>query len=303
MNTSDAPTLSLIIVNFNTRELLRQCLASIHEHEPNAQVIVSDNASRDGSAAMVRREFPSVELIEMGWNAGFAAANNAGLSRARGEFQVLLNSDTILPDDSLSRCAAWMEENPSIGATSPRLVGTDGRPQVCTYRFPKFRDIFRQSLRMSPSENDTNEPGWIAGTALMIRREALATVGGRLDEHYWMYWEDCDLSARLLKNGWRLEPFEGGWIRHLGGASGGGSDSNRRADLHAWYMYGMHRWFTIHRPRHESTGLWLLDGMDVIRKSLRGSIRPERSIEKAQAKALAKVLVGRLRGWRPPVPE
>ena len=136
----------------------------------------------------------------------------------------------------------------------------------------------------------------------MIRRAALASVGGRLDENYWMYWEDCDLSARLLKAGWRLEPFQGGWIRHLGGASGGGIDSCRRADLHAWYMYGMHRWFTTHRSRMESTGLWLLDGVDVLRKTIRGTIRPGRSIEKAQARALARVLIGRLKGRRPQIP-
>ena len=302
MSGIEAPNLSIIIVNYNTRVLLQQCLASVCTHEPGAEVIVADNASHDGSSAMIRREFPQVELVEMGWNAGFAAANNAGLSRATGDFLILLNSDTLLPDQSLSRCAAWMNERPEVGASSPRLIGQDDQPQQCIYAFPRFRDIALQAFRLAPTRRTSDEPGWLAGTALVIRRAALASVGGRLDENYWMYWEDCDFSARLLKSGWRLETFEGGWVRHLGGASGGGADSSRRADLHAWYMYGMHRWFTTHRPRVESTGLWLLDGVDVLRKTIRGTLRPGRSIEKSQARALASVLIGRLRGRRPQLP-
>ena len=302
MSSPAEPFLSIIIVNYNTRELLRQCLASVEIHEPDAQVIVADNASQDGSAAMVRRLFPRVGLVEMGSNAGFAAANNAALLRARGKYLVLLNSDVILPDDTLSRCTSWLNGSPEVGASSPRLIGVDDRPQQCTYPFPRFRDLARQAFRLAPLRRETDEAVWLAGTALVLRGAALASIGGQLDERYWMYWEDCDLSARLLKRGWRLEPFEGGWIRHLGGASGGGSDSNRRPDLHAWYMYGMHQWFATHRPRIESAGLWLLDGVDVLRKILRGTLRSDRSIEKSQARALARVLVGRIRGRRPPVP-
>src|SRR5258708_27586179 len=121
--------LSVVIVSFNTRDLLRQCLSSLRRHEPGAQVIVVDNASRDGSPVMVRDEFPEAALVRSPTNDGFAAANNLGLRLATGDPVVLLNSDTLLHDPALSRCASWLDDHPRTGAVSPRLVGSDGKPQ------------------------------------------------------------------------------------------------------------------------------------------------------------------------------
>ncbi|MFO0950090.1 MAG: glycosyltransferase family 2 protein [Isosphaeraceae bacterium] len=299
-----AVDLTLVIVSYNTRGLLRACLASVARHAPTAQVVVVDNNSKDGSPEMVEADFPAVELIRMGRNAGFAAANNAGIERSRGAFVVLLNSDTVLEDDALDRCARWMESRPEVGATSPRLIGADGQAQQCVYPFPTLAGLARTAARRPPAPESAldDAPGWLAGTALMIRREALQAVGGRLDEGFWMYWEDCDLSARLLAAGWRLQPFEAGWVRHHGGASGGGLDSNRRADLHAWYVFGKHRWFAKHRPKREAVALWLLDALDVVRKSLRGTFRAGRSGERTHARVMAAVLAERLFGRRPRVP-
>ena len=299
--TEAYPSLSLVIVNYNTRDLLRQCLASIATHEPSAETIVIDNASRDGSLEMVRDDFPNVERIDMGWNAGFAAANNAGLDLADGAYLVLLNSDTVLEDTSLSRCAAWMESQPKVGASSPRLIGADGQPQECRYAFPSLGNTLREFVRMSP-RMDEGEPGWLAGTALVIRREALASIGGHLDDGVWMYWEDADLSSRLLAAGWQLTPFEGGSILHYGGASGGGLDSNRRADLHAWYLHGKYRWLAKHRGRARTAGIEVLDAIDVLRKEIRGVLRPSRRGERVHARVMICALWNRLRGQRPPYP-
>ena len=299
---NEPETLDLIVVSYNTRELLRQCLDSVGRHAPEARAIVVDNASRDGSPEMVRDEFPAVELVSTGWNAGFAAANNAGLERSRAEFVVLLNSDTVLSDDSLQRCARWMRARPEVGASSPRLIGADDRPQQCLYPLPRFSAIVREALRLPASPPRPNDEGWLAGTALVLRRAALESIGGRLDAAYWMYWEDCDLSARLRAAGWRLEPFEGGSIRHYGGASGGGADESRRADLHAWYVFGRHRWFAAHRPGAEAAGLWLLDMLDVARMGLRGAVHPNRRVAWAQAGVTARVLWDRLFGRRPAYP-
>lgn len=301
-STSPSPGgLSLIIVSYNTRDLLKQCLRSIVTHEPGAQVIVVDNASRDGSIDMVRSDFPGVACLEMGWNAGFAAANNAGLKLAEGEFPVLLNSDTVLEDDSLSRCAAWMIANPMVGATSPRLIGADGQPQQCQYSLPSVSDLFRVALRGKPRDDD-GSTGWLAGTALVLRREALASIGGGLDDTFWMYWEDADLSARLLKAGWTLEPFQGGHIVHYGGASGGGDDSTRRADLHAWYLFGKYRWFKKHGGIGSRLGVYGLDAIDVVRKSIRGMVRPSKRGEIVHARVMLRSLWHQLLGRKPPIP-
>jgi N-acetylglucosaminyl-diphospho-decaprenol L-rhamnosyltransferase len=294
--------LSIIVVSYNTRELLRQCLASLRRHTPAAQVIVVDNASRDGSVEMVRADFPTVQVVALTRNYGFAAANNAGLRLAAGDPIVLLNSDTVVEDDTLDRCAAWMEEHPGVGALSPRLVGVDGRPQQCLYSFPTLAEVLRVVFRQQrPQREEDVTDGWLAGTALFIRREALRQVGGELDAGYFMYWEDADLSARLRKCGWERVAYPGGVVKHHGGGSSGTADAPVRAELLAWYLFGRHRWFARHRPAPEAVWLWVLDAIDIPRVWLWGWRRRLRG-PRIQAGVLLKVLRWRLTGEVPPRP-
>ena len=296
--------ISILIVNYRTPELLAQCLRSLATHCPDAEVVVVDNASRDRSAAMVREAFPSVRLVVSETNMGFAGANNAGLPSCLGEFVVLLNSDTVVEDDSLDRCARWMMERPTIGAASPRLVGFDDLPQRALYRCPTLAETIRVAFRLpaTPEPEVASDGCWLAGTALMIRREALEAIGGRLDSAFFMYWEDADFSARLGRAGWSVGTCPEAVVRHFGGASGGGSDASRRLDLYAWYAWGRHRWFAKHRPFWECAAVWLLDGIEVPRKALRSLLRPSRRYEWPQARALAGVLGRRLVGISPPRP-
>ena len=296
--------LSIVIVSYNTRDLLDECLASIARHCNDAEVIVVDNDSRDDSVEMVRQNYPSVKLIDARANLGFAGANNRGIQEATGDFVLLLNSDTILEDDSLQRCVAWMEKNPKLGAISPSLIGMDDNPQRAYHAFPSLKKRFTQAF-VRNREIKLPEPdssGWLAGTALMIRREALEQIGGGLDGDYWMYWEDADTSAHLLSLGWEVEEYTDAHIRHYGGASGGGPDAGRRSDLYAHYAWGEHRWFFKHRPLWESTSIWLLDFLDLFRRVLRGVRHADRRSELAHAKVLSRVLTWRLTGRRPPVP-
>ncbi len=295
--------ISIIIVSYNTRDLLRQCLESLDRHCPEAEVIVVDNASRDDSAEMVRTGFPRVKLVPLSENRGFAGGNNEGLKQATGDLLLLLNSDTVLEDDSLQRCAAWMAEHQDVGALSPRLIGIDGKPQQCLHRFPNFGQRLRRALWMQPKPESGEQTGstWLAGTALMIRREALKECGG-LDDTYFIYWEDADLSARLLEAGWKLAEYPDAHVRHYGGASGGGPDATRRPDLYAWYAWGEHRWFFRHRPAREALGLWMLDCVDVFRKFVRGAVHSTRRSEWLHSRTLAGVLWRRLLGRKPSLP-
>jgi GT2 family glycosyltransferase len=294
--------ISIIVVSYNTRELLQQCLASLWRHAPAAQVIVVDNASQDGSVEMVRANFPAVQVVALTRNWGFAAANNAGLRLAVGDPIVLLNSDTVVEDDTLDRCATWMRAHPRVGALSPRLVGVDGRPQQCLYPFPTLAGVLRVVFRQQgpPREADLAD-GWLAGTALFLRHEALRQVGGELDAGYFMYWEDADLSARLRKCGWERVAYLEGYVRHHGGASSGTADSPLRTELLAWYLFGRHRWFARHRPAPEAMCLWVLDALDIPRILLWGWRRRLRT-SRAQAGVLLKVLLWRLTGMVPPRP-
>ena len=295
--------LSVIVVSFNAREFLRSCLNSLRQYEPDAEVIVVDNASHDGSADMVAAEFPEVRLVQTGRNAGFAAANNAGLAVATRPFVVLLNSDTELSDGSLTRCVQRMLAEPRLGAVHPRLVGADGRPQQCLHRFPTLGESVRKALRLASQTENRPERTWLAGTALVIRREALESIGGGLDSGYFMYWEDADLSARLRRAGWGLAVQDDAEVLHFGGASGGGPDAARRADLYAWYCYGRHRWFRRNRPIPEGIAVWLLEACDIPRKLFRGMIRTaRREVEWAHALVTARVLAFGLIGRTPPTP-
>ncbi len=292
---------SVVIVSYNTRDLLRDCLASLERHEPGAEVIVVDNGSRDGSPEMVRESFAGVTLIALSENRGFAGANNVGIEQASGPYLVLLNSDTVLEDDALSRCVAELESEPTLGAISPRLIGLDGRPQVNRHPLPSLGAIARAVLDRPPRPESAGEV-WLPGTALVLRRQALEAVGGRLDDAYFMYWEDADLSARLLRDGWEARPYEGAHVRHFGGASGGGADASRRADLHAWFLHGQFRWFARHRPALEMVGLWLLLALDLPRCWARSLVRPGRRHDRIHARVLASTLVRFPLGLSPPRP-
>jgi GT2 family glycosyltransferase len=299
-----APSISVIIVSFNTRELLGQCLRSIAQYCPEAQVVVVDNASRDDSAAMVRSEFPTAELIESETNLGFAGANNRGLAIATADFQVLLNSDTVLEDDTLTRCACWMQANPRLGAASPHLIGVDDQYQSCQFPFLSVRDELAKVFRRPPRsvEGERDPRSWLPGTALMIRREALASVGGRLDEEFFMYGEDADFSMRLRKAGWDLGVFSEGRIRHYGGASGGGSDRRRRPDLEAWNLYARHRWARRHLGLLGAAGVWTIDAFDVGRLLVRGLVHGDLKAQATYARVKAQSLARALTGTQPPKP-
>ncbi len=291
----------MVVVNFNTVDLLRQCLNSLATFEPRAQVIVVDNASRDGSEIMVSQHFPEVQIIQSGQNAGFAAANNLGIDRSTGEYVILLNSDTRLESEALTATADWMDANPSVGATSPRLIGADDILQTCQYPWPNARDLWRKALKLkiSPMKITT---GWLAGTCLVLRRVTLEQIGGHLDDQYWMYWEDADLSRQIANKGWLLKPFEGATVRHFGGASGGGADATRRADLHAWYLYGKYHWFRKNKGLAGLLSVWILDLLDLPRKWMRSLRHPERTAERAHAKVQAAALWRFIKGVRPNVP-
>ena len=158
------------------------------------------------------------------------------------------------------------------------------------------------SVTEAPPAEGSWDDRWLAGTALMIRHKALEQLDGALDDHHFMYWEDADFSARLLETGWKTVEYPLAHVRHYGGASGGGPDAVRRPDLYAWYAWGQHRWFFLHRPAWEAVSLWMLDFLDVFRKLIRGAIRPSRRAEWIHARALAGVLWQRLLRRTPPLP-
>ena len=232
--------LSVLIVNWNTRELLRACLRSIHKFSPTEpyEVIVVDNASTDGSAAMVRAEFPDVKLIESETNTGYARGNNIAFSAAQGDFLLTLNPDTEQADGVLQGAVDMLRKcPPNIGCLAPRLIYPDGKTQHSVRGWPtpigiigdvtglgiKFPNSKFGNYRLKNFDYMTQQLApQPMGTFLLFRREALAAVGDPkkpFDEGFPIFFNEVDLLYRMHKAGWECLYAPTLRVVHHGGES------------------------------------------------------------------------------------
>lgn len=228
--------LSIAIVNWNTRDLLRQCLDSVFENLDGveSEVIVVDNGSSDGSTDMVRAHFPRVNLIDAGENLGFTRANNLAYRESSGDYFLLLNSDTVVQHGALATLVRFLDENPVAGAVGSRLLNPDHTLQRSCSPFPTptselFDALYLSKLfpksrifgsyAMSYWDFDrVREVDFAGGSCLLLRRTALEQVGP-LDEEYFMYSEEADLCYRLKLGGWKVYFQPEARVVHYGGQS------------------------------------------------------------------------------------
>jgi GT2 family glycosyltransferase len=227
--------LSIIIVSYNTKKLLSDCLASLHQGQSRyaVEVVVIDNGSTDGSPEMVEEAFPKVRLIGNSDNRGFAAANNQGIRSTTGRYVLLLNSDTIVSFDCIDGVVEFMESTPQAAAAGPRLIYPDGTFQPSAYRYSlrpfktlveafHLKSVFPRLGVGLITDEDSLEGAipvaWIMGAFLMLRRPALDIVG-LLDEDYFMYAEETDLLKRIQLAGYSVFYIPDRECIHIGGAS------------------------------------------------------------------------------------
>lgn len=212
------PDLSIVIVSYNVREYLRECLNSVPAAcgGLSVEVFVADNASRDDSAALVEREFPDVHLTVNSENLGMARAVNQVLPLVRGRYTLLLNPDAVMPKDSLARLIAVADRWPEVGVAGPLLRDPANGEPLMTFRpFPTWRDAFllytiaRPFLRRlsapawQPAFDSPSASGQLIGACFLIRREVLKEIGG-LDQGYFLYYEDTEYCRRALAAGWKI---------------------------------------------------------------------------------------------------
>lgn len=231
--------LSVVVVSYNTRDLLRDCLRSVAASSPQAEVFVVDNGSRDASVEMVRAQFPSVIVIPLDRNLGFAGANNVALRRCTGRRVLLLNPDARLAPGALAAMNAALDRWPDAAAVGPRVVNPDGSLQSCGYRFPTLLADLRQSRNVDrllswmvgPGPSSPHAPrategevDWCDGACMLIRREALDTVG-LLDEQYFLYTEEVDWCFNARKAGWRIVVAPDAEVIHHRGQSSASTGS------------------------------------------------------------------------------
>jgi GT2 family glycosyltransferase len=228
------PSLSILIVTYNSREEIGPCLDSLIETPPllDHDIVVIDNASQDGTAAFVRERWPAVRVVEAGRNLGFAAANNLGFHHSSGELVLLLNPDTIVSRGSLDTLASTLMSRPEVAAAGPRLVDREGRSELSFGSMPSPLTDLRQKMlvRGHPVqlpgisravETMTREPrevGWVSGACLLVRRTD-ANDAGLLDERYFMYLEDVDFCAELRAHGRKVLFVPEAEVVHLRGQS------------------------------------------------------------------------------------
>lgn len=254
------PRLAIVIVSYNTRDLLRDCLRSIEPHTSalDLDTWVVDNASRDGSADMVRGEFPQVHVIASQRNGGYAYANNLALREVlRAEFSVLsseedthstlnaqhstldyvllLNPDTLVPAGALDRLVAFLAANPSVGACGPKLIMGDGKLDLaCRRSFPKpsafiyhaigLSKLFPRSRRFGSynmtylPDDQQTEVDSVVGACMLVRASVVREVG-LLDETYFMYGEDLDWAFRIKQYGWQIMYVPSVTVHHYKRAS------------------------------------------------------------------------------------
>lgn len=228
------PLLSIIVVSWNTREVLRRCLESVAaETLVPYEIWLVDNGSTDGSPEMVATDFPDVHLIANNENLGFAAANNQALIAARGRYHLLLNSDTLVLDHALDRMVAFMENHPEVGGLGCRLLNADYTLQPSAHNFySTLGSLVENKLvrlfwkKRSPDtrfltfwdHSRTRQVDWVTGACLMVRQEVTESVG-LLDERFFMYGEEIDWQMRMAKSGYPVWYLHAAEILHLGGAS------------------------------------------------------------------------------------
>ncbi|CAM2066856.1 Glycosyltransferase family 2 protein [Sulfidibacter corallicola] len=230
------PTFTFAIVNWNTRDLLRQCLDSIRAHGAHydIQILVADNASSDGSAEMVEGSYPEVTLVRNPGNLGFAKGHAPLFELSRGRYHVLVNSDVRLHPGCLERIEERMERDPDIGVLGPRTIGPDGQVQPGCRRFPSLAFQFREALginRLFPrhpwwnaykmgdfDHGHSRDVDQIMGSFFVIRDSLVRNIGG-LDTSFFMYYEEVDYCLRAKRAGFRVFFEAGAEVYHEGGAS------------------------------------------------------------------------------------
>jgi GT2 family glycosyltransferase len=236
MNSTVTPDVSVIIVSFNTRDLLRECLHTLKREaqEVSYETIVIDNASEDGSTDMVATEFPEAILLRSRVNFGFGAANNWGFRLARGRYVVLLKADAFLCPGALSKAIEYMEADPDIGLGGARLIGRDGSCQPSGRTFPSVLNnlltfgglstTFSRSRFLDQEDwawrdlYESVEVDWVPGAFSIVRREVLEKTG-YFDESFFLYYEEVDLCRRIKAKGYSIWHWPDVVVVHPGQAS------------------------------------------------------------------------------------
>ena len=295
--------ISVVIVSYNTRDILRQCLKALFAHSSGLEmeVVVVDNDSKDGSPAMVRQEFPQVTLVANVVNLGFAAANNQAFALARGEFILLLNPDAFVTEGAIARGVEFLRRTPRCGICGGRIVDQDGRVRPSARRFPnvlaKFFALSGLSSRFPDSplfnwrdfggfaHDRGREVDWVPGTFTLLRRKMLDQIGF-FDERFFMYYEETDLCLRARKAGWQVYFIPEAEVEHIGGASSQTRQDKAYDQTSSQVVnFRVRSEYLYHRKHGGIVSVLANAGLELVWHRLRIAIKARSTEPEAQAKS------------------
>jgi GT2 family glycosyltransferase len=298
-------SLSVVIVNYNTREMTLECLRTLtgvlEAEGISAEIVVVDNASRDGSVEAIRQAFPQVRVMASATNRGFGAANNLAMREASGTYFLLLNTDAFPKAGAISALVKYMEGHPKVGIAGPRLLNGDGSLQTSCYPFPTPGRAWAENLWLSAAfprskwvgdyrhwgHDEEREVAWAIGACLLVRKKVVEEVGG-FDETFFMYAEEADWQRRIRNAGWSVGFTPTAVVTHLGGASG----KSEKAKINRHFFESLDYY---ERKHHGLSGLVLLRLAMAIGCALRACMWLAAAvIPKRREQAFSKV---RLHSW------
>lgn len=289
MSGAARPDVSVIVVNYNTAHLLAPMREALDASLGNlsVQLIIIDNASRDDSAAVLRRDFADAELIFNTSNVGFGRANNQGVARATGRYVLLLNTDAFVAPDTLTKTVGYMDEHPQCGVLGVRLEGRDGVLQPCCRYFPSPWNVFLKRTGwfrlfkgtrlvddMAWDHASVRECDWVIGCYFLVRREVIDQVG-LFDDRFFLYSEEVDHCWSAKAAGWKVVFFPHTTVVHWGGESAK-SDARLTAgrQISELQVESELLFFRKHYGLKGAFAAWVLatlsDALDIVKSTIRG---------------------------------
>lgn len=302
--------LTIVVVSWNTRELLRGCLASALEAtgRMDGEVVVVDNGSSDGTVEMVLSDFPTVRLVENRENRGFAAANNQAIVGSASRYVLLLNSDAVLLPGSAESMVSYLDSHPAVGAVGAQLLNPDGTFQWSYADFPSLvgelllsagvaRWVLSRAYPSHPPQRslDAKAVDWVSGACLMVRSAAVDQVG-LLDEDYFMYSEETDWCYRLWRGGWPVHYLPTAKAVHWSGRSASKAPEAKRAQLYRskWLFFAKHR--GKRTAKLYLLALRVISGLKLVAWAAIGLVPSRRERATGNVKAY-EVLLNQLGAW------
>jgi N-acetylglucosaminyl-diphospho-decaprenol L-rhamnosyltransferase len=304
--------LSTVILSWNVRDLLRQCLESVArnrplsaDHPPLAtEIIVVDNASGDGSMEMVRAEFPDVRLIANQANRGYTGGNNDGIAAATGRYVMILNPDTRVLDGALTAMVAYADAHSDVGVVGPQLLNPDGSVQSSRRRFPTLmtglfestwlqplapRNVLRRYYVLDQPDDAIQEVDWLFGACFLVRREVIQQVGA-LDEDFFMYSEEMDWCRRIRQAGWKVVYLPQAQVIHYGGKS----SDQVAAQRHIYFQTSKVRYFRKHHGALTAgvlrVALLAMYAWQLVLEAAKGAVGHKRALRRERVRAYWQVL-------------